>query len=126
MSVVLGAVCGVVTALVTTHPSRGLWVSLSVLVAAGAASQTLVTLGDRRDRGRLEALGAGSVVVRGTARGPITTRVRGEQVPPATSRGHDEVIALGPGAVSIDGDAGPVSTDVASDREHPGGLDGTR
>jgi hypothetical protein len=33
-SVVLGAVCGVVTALVTTHPSGGLWAGLGVAVIA--------------------------------------------------------------------------------------------
>jgi hypothetical protein len=125
LSVVLAAACGVVTALVTAHPSSGLWVGLGVVVVAGAVSQAAVTLGERRERGRVEASGAGSVAVGGSARGPITTRVRGGRVPPAVPGNQDGVIASGPGAVGIGGDAGPVSTDVTGDPGQPGGQAGS-
>lgn len=120
LSTVLGAVVGVVTALVTAHPSGGLWAGLGVAVAAGAVSQAAVTAGERRERGRVSASGAGSVAVGGSARGRITTRVGGVNAPPAAACGQEGVTASGPGAVGIGGDAGPVSTDVTG----PGRPDG--
>jgi hypothetical protein len=124
VSVVLAAVCGVVTALVTAHPSRGLWVGLGVAVVAGAVSQAAVTYGERRERGRVEASGTGAVAVGGSARGAIRTRVRGGRVPPAVPSGQDGVIASGPGSVSVGGEAGPVSTDVTGDPGQGGGQAG--
>ncbi len=124
LSVVLAAVCGVVTSLVTAHPSSGLWVGLGVVVVAGAVSQAAVTLGERRERGQVEASGAGSVAVGGSARRRITTRVHGSGVPPMVPGSQGGVIASGLGAVSIGGDAGPISTDVNSDPGQPGGQAG--
>jgi hypothetical protein len=115
VSVILAAVCGVVTALVTTHASPGLWVALGVAAVAGAVSQAVVTYGERRERGRVEALGAGAVAVGGSARGVVHTQVRGVHGQPAGREGRDGVAASGPGSVSIGGDAGQVSTDVTGD-----------
>jgi hypothetical protein len=47
LSVIVAAVAGVVTALVTAHPSSGLWAALVGLVIVGAALQVSVTAGDR-------------------------------------------------------------------------------
>jgi hypothetical protein len=63
----------------------------------------------------VEASGAGAVAVGGSARGAVRTRVRGRQAPPAERGERDGVVASGPGSVSVGGDAGPVSTDVAAD-----------
>jgi hypothetical protein len=114
-SVVLAAVCGVVTALVTAHPSRGLWVALAAVVVVGAVSQAAVTYSERGERGRVEASGAGAVAVGGSAPGDIRTRVRGELVPPTAQDGREGVIASGPGSVSIHGDAGSITTNVTTD-----------
>lgn len=117
VSVVLAAVCGVVTALVTAHPSRGLWVALGVVVVAGGVSQVAVTYGERRGRGLVEARGAAAVAVGGSARGAIRTRAVGGRVPPAVPGGESGVVASGPGAVSVGGDAGgPISTDASGDQ----------
>lgn len=103
---------GVVTALVTTHSSRGLWVALGVLVIVGAALQAAATYGERRKLGRVRASGAGAVAIGGSAR-EIRTRAHGSFVSPARPDDQDGVTASGPGAVGIGGDAtGPVSTDV--------------
>jgi hypothetical protein len=110
VSVIVAAASGVVTALVTTHPSRGLWVALGVVVIVGAVLQGAVTYGDRRKAGRVSAPGAGAVAVGGSA-GEIRTKVHGSYGPPAV-QGQDGVTASGPGAVAVGGDAGPVSTDV--------------
>ena len=48
VSVVVAAVSGVVTAIATTHPSRGLWVALGVLVILGALLQAAITYGEHR------------------------------------------------------------------------------
>jgi hypothetical protein len=53
VSCVLAAASGVVTAFVTAHSSRGLWVGLGVLVLVGAILQGCVTLGERRRVGRV-------------------------------------------------------------------------
>jgi hypothetical protein len=113
VSVVAAAAIGVVTALVTAHPSRGLWVALGALVIVGAALQTVVTLSERRSRERITASGAGAVAVGGSA-GEIHTRVHGKAAPVGRSAG-DGVDASGAGAVGVGGDAaGPISTDVRS------------
>ena len=124
LSVVLAAVSGVVTALVTAHPSRGLWVGLGVAVVAGAVSQAAVTLGERRERGKVKASGPGSVAIGGSARGRITTRVVGGGVPHGVPGDQEGVIAAGPGSVSVGGDAGQISTDVAVDPDQPGSQAG--
>jgi hypothetical protein len=117
VSVVLAAVCGVVTALVTAHPSRGLWVALSVVVVAGGVSQVAVTYGERRERGSVEARGDAAVAVRGSTRGAIRTRAIGGRVPSAVPSGESGVVASGPGAVSVGGDAeGSISTDASGDQ----------
>lgn len=112
ISVIVATASGVVTALVTTHSSRGLWVALGVLVVVGAALQAAATYGERRQPGRVQASGAGAVAIGGSAR-PIRTRVHGSFASPAKPDDQDGVTASGPGAVGIGGDAaGPVSTDV--------------
>jgi hypothetical protein len=112
ISVIVATASGVVTSLVTTHPSRGLWVALAVVVIVGAALQAAVTYGDRRKAGRVDVSGAGAVAVGGSA-GEIRTRVRRSHGSPAIPDDQDGVIASGPGAVGIGGDAtGPISTDV--------------
>ena len=111
VSFVLAAACGVVTALVTAHSSRGLWVALGVLVIVGAALQVAVTMNGQRAPGRVTASGPGSVAVGGSA-GKISTRVTGVRRP-AVTPGGDGVTASGPGAVGVGGDVtGPVSTEV--------------
>jgi hypothetical protein len=60
ISVVVAAASGVVTALVTTHPSRGLWVALGIAVIVGAVLQAAVTYGERQRRRRVDASGAGA------------------------------------------------------------------
>jgi hypothetical protein len=48
VSVVVAAVTGVVTALATAHPSRGLWAALGAAVVVGALLQVAVTYGEHR------------------------------------------------------------------------------
>jgi hypothetical protein len=48
VSAVAAAAAGVVTALVTAHPSLGLWVALGVLVVIGAGLQAAAVAGERR------------------------------------------------------------------------------
>lgn len=111
VSFVLAAASGVVTALVTAHSSRGLWVALGVLVVLGAVLQAAVTMNERRTPRRVTASGAGSVAVGGSA-GTITTRMTGTHEP-AGAPGENGVTASGPGAVGVGGDVtGPVSTEV--------------
>lgn len=110
---------GVVAALVAARPSLGLWVALGVLVAVGALLQGAVTAAERRRKPGAQASGAGAVAVGGSAR-EIRTHVHG-----AAQDGTDaecpEVTASGRGAVSVGGDVtGPVVTDVADVRDHPG------
>jgi hypothetical protein len=127
LSVVFAAVIGTLTAVVTAHPSAGLWAGLAIAVAAGAVSQAVVTFGERREPGRVVASGAGSVAVGGSARGQVTTRVRrGRPMPTASDRADVDggVVASGPGAVSAGGDAGEVSTDVSEDPDEPSGRAG--
>jgi len=121
VSFVLAAASGVVTALVTAHSSRGLWVALGVLVLVGAALQVAVTKNERGAPGRVSASGPGSVAV-GSSAGQISTRVTGGRGP-AVTPGGDGVTASGPGAVGVGGDAtGPVSTEVTeSDGQGPPG-----
>jgi hypothetical protein len=111
--VVVGAVSGVVTALVTAHPSRGLWVALAVAVILGAALQVVVTYSSRDRARHVNASGAGAVAVGGSAH-KIRTRVRQSHEPGAGAPDEREgVTASGPGAVGVGGDAaGPISTDV--------------
>jgi hypothetical protein len=113
VSVIVATASGVVTALVTTHSSRGLWVALGVVVIVGAVLQAAVTYGERRKPQRVDASGAGAVAIGGSARGAIRTRVHGSLGPEAVSDDHAGVAASGPGAVGIGGDAaGPVSTET--------------
>lgn len=111
VSFVLAAASGVVTALVTAHSSRGLWVALAVLVIVGAALQVAVTMNDQRVPGRVTASGSGSVAIGGSS-GEISTRVRGVRGS-AVTPGGDGVTASGAGAVGVGGEATrPVSTEV--------------
>ena len=111
MSVVVAGAVGVVTALVTAHPSAGLWVALGVLLVVGGVLQVLVVARDRRSSRAVTASGAGAVAVGGSA-GQIRTRVRGDPGPAGRPDG-DGVAAAGPGSVAVGGDAaGPVSTEV--------------
>jgi hypothetical protein len=119
VSVVAAGGSGVITALVTAHPSRGLWVALVVLVVVGAVSQAVVSAGERRSVRRISASGAGSVAVGGSA-GEIRTQVRGEAAATGTPGGNG-VVASGTGAVGVGGDAtGPISTDVSGSEESAG------
>jgi hypothetical protein len=111
VSVVVAGAGGVVTALVTAHPSAGLWVALSVLLVVGGILQVVVSAGDRRSSRAVTASGAGAVAVGGSA-GTIRTRVHGEHGPAGKPDG-DGVAAAGPGSVAVGGDAaGPVSTEI--------------
>jgi len=120
VSVIAAAVTGVVTALVTAHPSRGLWVALGVAVIVGAALQAAVTY-SKRDKSSGEhassqpvnASGAGAVALGGSAKEDIHTRVHGTHFSAAVSDTRDGVTASGPGSVGVGGDAaGPISTEV--------------
>lgn len=116
VSAVVAAASGVVTALVTAHPSVGLWVSLGVLAVVGACLQVVVVVGERRSAHQVTALGAGSVAVGGSA-SEIRTKVRGTAAWSRSPDG-DGVAAAGPGAVAVGEDVtGPVSTDVSSTGE---------
>lgn len=115
ISVAVSAVSGVVTALVTSHPSRGLWAALVVLVIVGAGLQVAVTYSERRER-HVAASGAGAVAIGGSARGEIRTRVHRTNAPAAVAGDQDGVSASGPGAVGVGGDARAVSTDVVGDK----------
>jgi len=117
LSVILATISGVVTSVVTQHPSRGLWVALGVLAVVGAALQAAVTVADRRSSRRVVASGPGSVAIGGSA-AEIRTQVRGsagrhQQHP------HGDVVASGPGAISVGGDtSGSISTEVTgTDRD---------
>lgn len=124
-SVVLAAIIGVITALVTTHSSRGLWVGLGVLIVAGAALQVGITLTERRPskdpqltgqahkQTAAAAHGAGSVAVGGSTHSSIQTRVQGSAASTAPTDKHDGVVASGDGSVAVGGDAsGLISTEV--------------
>lgn len=111
MSVVVAGIGGVVTALVTTHPSTGLWVALSVLLLVGGVLQVVVASGERRSARTVTAPGPGAVAV-GKSAGEIRTRVHGVLGPAAQPDG-DGVIAAGPGSVAVGDDAaGPITTDI--------------
>ena len=120
ISVIVAAASGVVTSVVTTHPSRGLWVGLGVAVILGAVLQAALTFGDGKKPQRAEASGAGAVAVGGSAQG-ISTHVRGTHGPAEAPSGRGEVSAWGLGAVSIGGDAGGrISTDVTGNENQTG------
>lgn len=117
ISVIVASASGVVTALVTTHPSRGLWVALGVAVILGAVLQAALTFGEGKKPRRTQASGTGAVAVGGSAQ-DIGTHVDGSHGPAATPSGRDGVSASGPGSVSIGGNAaGRISTDVTGDEE---------
>jgi hypothetical protein len=108
----VAAVSGVVTALVTTHPSRGLWVALVVAVSVGATLQGVAAYSERRKRGRVSASGPGAVAIDRSAQ-EVRTRVADRYDSPVGPHYPDGVTASGPGAVAIGGDAaGPISTEV--------------
>lgn len=113
--VVLAAASGVITALVTTHPSVGLWLALIVLVLAGGILQAASVANERRSARRISALGAGAVAVGGAAKGEIHTHVHGGYQPVDQRDADDadgDVSAVGPGAIAVGGDAEGISTDV--------------
>lgn len=116
VSVVVAAGVGVVTALVTAHPSTGLWVALGVLAIVGAVLQVVVIGRERGSPHRIIATGPGAIAVGGSAR-KIRTRVRGKAMPSDRPEG-DGVAATGAGAVSVGGDITEcASTDVSSSDE---------
>ena len=113
----VSAVIGLVTSLVTADKSTALWVGLGVLIVGGAGLQAWLIMAERRSAGRrVSASGAGSVAIGGSAR-EVRTRVRGMRH--AAPDGTDDAPALGPGAVSIQGDAGFVATDVDGGEGRP-------
>jgi hypothetical protein len=122
-SLIVASVGGIVTALVTAHPSRGLWVALGLLVVVGAVLQAALTYDERRRHNQVKASGAGAVAVGGSARGEIRTKVTGHHIRPEVPAEQDGVTASGSGAVGIGSDAAaPISTEVTGDqtRRHDG------
>jgi hypothetical protein len=116
VSVVVAVATGLVTALVTTHSSAGLWAALAVLTVVGGGLQAVIIGLERRRAGGVIASGAGSVAVGGSA-GEIRTRVRGAAASSALSH-WDGVVAPGAGAISVGGEAaGPMTTDISSSEE---------
>jgi hypothetical protein len=117
ISVIVASVTGVVTALVTAHPSRGLWVALGVVVAVGGLLQVVVSYRDNGRTGQAQASGPGAVAIGGSA-GKIMTHVSGTYAPPSAAERSYGVLASGPGSVSVGGDAtGAISTEFTSDEE---------
>lgn len=115
---IAAAVTGVVTALVTAHPSRGLWVALGVVVIVGAVLQVAVTYGGHEKLRRVEASGAGATAIGGSAQQEIRTHVYRKHASSAVPDGRDGIVASGPGSVSVGGDAaGPISTEVNSEED---------
>lgn len=111
ISIVVAGVSGVVTGLVTAHPSRGLWVALGVLLVIGGVLQAAITVVPHRSSAA--ARGPGAVAVGGDAKAEIRTRVHGMTASFQDRPGGDGVVASGPGAVSVGGDvSSPISTDV--------------
>jgi len=80
VTVVVAAASGVVTALVTTHPSGGLWVALGVVVIVGAVLQAAVTYSEHRKPLRV-----------------VAEDLSGRPVPPSA-------VASGEGAIAAGGD----------------------
>lgn len=120
VTVIVAAVTGVVTVLVTAHPSKGLWAALCAAVIIGAALQAVVTYSEKGKSQRVKASGAASVAIGGSAQQEIRTRVRGTHISPTEPDKKDGVIASGPGSVGVGGDAaGPISTDVTGDEGPP-------
>jgi hypothetical protein len=118
--VIAASLIGIVTALVTTRPSQGLWIALGVLVIVGAALQAAVTYSARDKSKRVQASGVASVAIGGSARREIRTRVHGNHVSPVELDARDGVAASGPGAVAVGGDAaGPISTELVDDESPP-------
>lgn len=118
LSVIAAAVTGVVMALVTAHPSQGLWVALGVAVLVGAGLQGWITYRERSGSRPVRASGAGAVAVGGSSHREIRTHVRGVQVSPTEPGKDDGVAAAGSGSVGIGGDAvGRISTDVTGDED---------
>jgi hypothetical protein len=120
VSVIVAAVTGVVTSIVTAHPSQGLWAALGVIVIVGAVLQAAVTYSERERSRRVKASGAGAVAVGGSARNAVRTRVRGKHNSLTGPDERDGVVASGPGSVSIGGDAaGPISTEMSEGEVPP-------
>jgi|SRR5271166_6781830 len=94
---------GVVTGFPTQHSPLGFWVALVAFVVFGRVLQAAVTVGGRRSRRRVVASGPDALAVGGSA-SEIHTGVKGMHSPPAAPGGGG-VIASGPGAVSVRGDA---------------------
>ena len=116
LSVIVAAIGGVVTALVTTHPSLGLWVALGVAAVTGAALQVMVTYDEHGKARRVLASGAASVAVGGSTQQEIRTRVRATHLPATETEKWQGVAASGPGAVGVGGNAtGPISTELIND-----------
>ncbi len=107
-SAVVATASGVVTNVVSDHPTASWWVALGVLATVGVISQGVLTVAEgKRREGTVGA--AGSVHVRGNSGAPITTRVRGFAAESSTVGGA----SLGLGAVYVDGDThGYISTNV--------------
>jgi hypothetical protein len=111
-SVVIATFSGVLTGLVTQHASPGLWVALGVVAVLGGGLQVAISGSDRQTRGRVAALGSGSVAVGGSS-GEIRTRVSGRKSSSEKGAAGEGVVASGDGSVGVGGDApGPISTEV--------------
>lgn len=77
VSVVVAAVIGVVTALATTHPSRGLWAALGAAVVVGALLQAMVSYSEHhRTRNDADTPGADATPAAG---GKYRADLRGSQ-----------------------------------------------
>lgn len=111
VSVVVAAGTGLVINLVTADRSLGLWAALGALLLLGVFLQVAVSIGERRPVQRVAAVGTGSVAVGGSA-GEVRTHVHG-RINTTVPKDTEGVIASGPGAVGIGGNArGPLSTNV--------------
>ena len=112
VSFAVATAVGVVTSLVTAHPSAGLWAALGALVMVGGGLQVVAAVGDRRPEGRVVAGGPGSVAV-GRSATEIRTHISGEHGKPAEPGERGGITAAGPGSIAVGGDAtGRVQTDV--------------
>jgi hypothetical protein len=119
ISAAVAAIIGVVTSLISAHPSSGLWAALAVAIVLGGSLQAIVTYGDGRGKGKdsVQASGAGAVAIGGSA-SSVSTHVSGRHNSAGQIGSGHGVSASGPGSVSVGGNAsGYISSEISSDEE---------
>jgi hypothetical protein len=116
-SVVIAAATGLVTNIVTEKPLWGWCIGLGALIIIGVAVQVWLSLGQSSAM-QVNATGAGSVAIAGSAKGAVRTHVSGSAQDPSTAKAEQGILAHGPGSVAIGGDAGTVETDVVNRSSH--------